>query len=136
VSYWGFPRACRAAQGLDDVGVVEVIRSGPDASGCFTWRVTLDWTTRRGRLPLLVPSDVNFDAPWTGAGLGVVVLEARAGSLGPELCSTSCSQRVGGLDVGRGYQFRCARGASRVCWCVCSCVCVFVRVCVCMCVCG
>lgn len=118
-------------QGLDLIGVVEVIRSGPDAAGSFTWQVTLDWTTRRGPLPPLVPSEVLFNAPWSGAGLGVVVRELRQGSLGAPMCSTSCSQRVGGLSPGSGYQFRCAAavtcaGRSRgvIALCVCTGVCV------------
>lgn len=64
---------------------VAVRRSGPDAQGGYTWRVTLDWDTGvlksgvdvRTGVPSLIANAVALGGTWTLAGSGVVVTQVR-----------------------------------------------------------
>lgn len=64
---------------------VEVRRSGPDANGGYTWRITLDWDAGvlkagvdvRDDLPRLIANPVALGGTWNQAGSGVVAITLR-----------------------------------------------------------
>ena len=106
-----------ALEGISTIDVIEVRRYGPTSQNTYEWKVTLDWTARRGPLPLMIVSQqLQFDVTWNGGSHNVVwVRELTRGTLGPTFCDVNCKHTVTGLSPGWQYQFR-VRAHSAAGW--------------------